>query len=523
MDAPPTHRLRKVATAPEPEAWIQKGRERLNLVRPASDVDFNRLPLNLSQPASVLDLIGQANADPEEAPTVFDGPDLDAHPSSGRPLQRPPSLYDLVTPQKSDEDSVKCAIKAKARSLVMASFLVSACNTMSSILYVPAALSATGSAKGASLLLASLHSFCAMLDIFVAPSFGALTDTIGRKGPLVCLSGLLCLSRWLMLHRQNKRFLTVSRVVGYFSASLFSNTLVASILDITHGHPELGTVYRAMDSSAKGWGVVVGPWLAGLVAKRSLGPGLLSSTKLPYLLSGGFAALGCSWISLSVDESLAIEKRKPFKPKAKNILGFLELLGHGPQMNRIVVMSIMADVGARTAPIFAVTTKAMFGWDTETTARWLLCYGLGMAIGPGLLSKEKVRQFGLRGAHVVDNIGMVLAAAMLAASRKGKLFWSALLVYVYSLGFGPTGRSIQMDIATQLIPNVGKGELTGRFSSLGSISNMFSPQLFAWVFAFCTSEKSPVYYPGAPFAVAAFTNFLYGVLLTGVSKELVPW
>jgi len=315
----------------------------------------------------------------------------------------------------------------------------------------------------------------------------------------------------------------VSRIVGYFAASLFSNTLTTSILDLTHSRPDLAPVYRAMDSSAKGWGVVVGPWLAGLVGKRSLGLGPFSNTQLPFVLSGTFAACCFAWLSTSTSETLPRENRKPFKAKKKNVLGVLDLLGHGPEMNRVVAMSVVADMGSRTAPIFAVTTRTMFGWDTETTARWLLCYGLGMAIGPGIVSKYTVRKLGPRGAHYFDNVGLIIAACMLALSRKGKLFWSALVVYLFSLGFVSGAKNAQMSAATRFIPNVGRGELTGRFSSLSSVSNMLSPQLYAWVFGLFTSESAPVYYPGVPFAIAAMTNLVYFILLQGINEETFPW
>lgn len=477
----------------------------------------------LARPPSLLDMVGQANADPDtkdEVATLANGGNCTLCGSPSVP--RSASLYNLLS-KEPEPDPVHASIKARAKLLVVASFFMSACNTMQSILYVPSALKVTGSPKGANLLLASLHSFCAMLDIFLAPTFGSLTDATGRKPPLLMLSASLCFSRLLMLFPQNKRTLSLSRIVGYFSSSLFSNTLTASILDLTHDRPELGAVYRSLDASAKGWGVVVGPWLAGLVGKRSLGRGPLSSACLPFVLSASFGAMCFLWVKLLTQETLPAENRKPFKPKAKNIFGVLELLGHGPQMNRVFAMSILADVGARTGPIFAVTTQTMFGWDTEQTSRWLLCYGLGMAIGPGIISKHTIATFGPRGAHSLDSIGLTIAASMLAVSRKGKLFWSALLVFLVSLGFSAGGRTAQTSMAVALIPNIGRGELTGRFSSLGSISNMLSPQLYAMVFAAFTSKSAPVYYPGAPFAVAAMGYFSYFVLLQGVSPKLYPW
>lgn len=428
-------------------------------------------------------------------------------------------------PQKHDVQmlaSREAAVKAKVKCMLVASFLMSTCNTMSSILYVRSALTAAGSPMAAAQLLTFLHSFCAAMDIFGAPSFGAVTDTTGRKRPLVCLSASLCISRLFMLWKQNKRTLSASRIIGYVSASLFSNTISASILDLTHDRPDLAPVYRAMDASAKGYGVLVGPYLAGFLGKRSLGKGLLSSAQLPFLVSAAFGGFCCLWTSQMVAETLPTENRKPFKVKSKNVFGFLQLLGHHDQLNRVFVLAILGDIPSRTAPVFALATKTMFGFDTEMTARWILGYGLGMAVGPGLVAKRTVRLFGIRGAHYWDVIGIAIAAGMMACSRKGKLFWGALGVYLFSLGVSSGFKAMQMQVATKILPDVGRGELTGRFSSVASISNMCSPQLYSLAFGLFTSESAPFYYPGVPFAIASASSWIYLLLIQTIDTELWP-
>lgn len=424
---------------------------------------------------------------------------------------------------KMSDDPADRAIPGKVYPLVVASFLMSVCNTMQSVLYVPAALAVTGSPRQASVLLASLHSLCAILDIFVAPTFGAITDTMGRRKPLLLLSAALCFCRFLMLGLQNKTTLIVSRMGAYFTASLFSNTLVAAILDLTHDRPELAPVLRARDSSAKGWGVVLGPWMAGFLAKQSFGQGMFGKERLPFVASGLFGILCFLWAGLVVKETLPKEQRKPFKPKAKKILGFLELVGKGPVLNRAVLMYLLCDMTARTSPIFAVTTQTMFGWDTEKTGRWLMLYGLGMAVGPGMVSPYNLRKYGPRGAHFREIIGATVAMWMLALSKRGKMFWGALLVYVFSLGAYAGARNLATRAGTLTLPDMGRGELTGAFSSLGSVSNMLSPQLYAWIFAICTRNKAaPTYFPGVPFALAGTCGFLYLSLLRGVPEDVLP-
>ena len=46
----------------------------------------------------------------------------------------------------------------------------------------------------------------------------------------------------------------------------------------------------------------------------------------------------------------------------------------------------------RTGPIFALATRKMFAWDTEKTARWLMLYGLGMAVAPAFVVARTVAE-----------------------------------------------------------------------------------------------------------------------------------
>ena len=57
----------------------------------------------------------------------------------------------------------------------------------------------TGSVASASVFLSNLQSVCALLELWLAPHVGALTDALGRRPPLLVLSALLTLSRLLMV------------------------------------------------------------------------------------------------------------------------------------------------------------------------------------------------------------------------------------------------------------------------------------------------------------------------------------
>jgi hypothetical protein len=221
----------------------------------------------------------------------------------------------------ADHDVQLAKQPVSLRSLLCASFLMSCCNTMQSVLYVPAAVRIAGSEKRAGTLLASLHSTCALIDVLLAPYFGLVTDKIGRRKPLLTLGALLTFSRLMMIDAKSMLTLCLSRVLGYASSSFFSNTIATCILDISTDGENMA-VYRSQDASAKGWGVVVGPWLAGLLAKSGGGDhGLFAAKNRPFVASAVLGTLCYAWCHWKVQETQSEEERETFKVKKKELFG----------------------------------------------------------------------------------------------------------------------------------------------------------------------------------------------------------
>ena len=80
----------------------------------------------------------------------------------------------------------------------------------------------------------------------------------------------------------------------------------------------------------------------------------------------------------------------------------------------------------------------------------------------------------------------------------------------YCLG-GITGPAIQ-GIMSNLVPDTEQGELQGGFSSMISITSIIGPPLMTGLFAYFTSEKAPIHFPGAPFMAAALLTLISLVL-----------
>ena len=88
--------------------------------------------------------------------------------------------------------------------------------------------------------------------------------------------------------------------------------------------------------------------------------------------------------------------------------------------------------------------------------------------------------------------------------------WMMYLFLVpYCLG-GIAGPALQGIMSNQ-IPDNEQGELQGGLASVISLTSIIGPVLMTTLFSYFTSDKLPVYFPGAAFIMAAllclFSNF----------------
>ena len=76
----------------------------------------------------------------------------------------------------------------------------------------------------------------------------------------------------------------------------------------------------------------------------------------------------------------------------------------------------------------------------------------------------------------------------------------------YCLG-GISGPGLQAIISGQVPPNE-QGELQGSLTSVISITSIVGPLVMSNLFAYFTGPSAPIYFPGAPFMLAAFLMLL---------------
>jgi DHA1 family tetracycline resistance protein-like MFS transporter len=427
---------------------------------------------------------------------------------------------DAAEPAAAPDAAALATKERRVQALVAAGFLMSLCNTMQGVMYVPAAVRVSGgSSAKAAVLLGMMQSLCAGVDVFGSPLFGSWTDSAGRKAPLVITAITLALTRFWMVASQSKASVVLSRVVGYAASSFFSNTLNAALMDLAAGNKDDVVAYKQRDAGAKGWGVVFGPWLAGAVVKYRSGA--------DFFVSGLVGAACAFWAQIGLPETLALAKRKAFVMKSKSLFSFMKLFGKSKDLNISLIMMFLSDVTLRTGAIFPMYTRAAFKWDSEITGRWLMMYGLGMAYAPGVLAKPLQSALSTRGMMYFNLVFAIFAESMLAVSQplfhSGKLFWVSLAAFFVCLGKPSSVRALVTRAAQQALPDMGQGELAGCQSSIGSLSNLASPQVHARAFTYFSSDAAPFKFPSMPFAICATMDCMNVAMLTAISSQVCSW
>merc|ERR1719313_1486462 len=91
-------------------------------------------------------------------------------------------------------------------------------------------------------------------------------------------------------------------------------------------------------------------------------------------------------------------------------------------------------------------------------------------------------------------------------------------MFFLCLGKPPAIRALVTRAAQQALPSMGQGELSGCQSSIGSLSNLVSPQIHAKSFAYFSSDKAPMYFPSMPFAICGASDILNLLLLASISE-----
>jgi len=233
------------------------------------------------------------------------------------------------------------------------------------------------------------------------------------------------------------------------------------------------------------------------------------SLKLPFLVAAGLTFLNWIYGYLVLPESLPVESRRHFDIKRANPVGSLLLLRKYPLVSGMVGSLICVMIaGFATQSTWVYFTMEAFHWNESMVGFSLGVVGLLMAVVQGGLVRVINPRLGqIRSIYtglVLYGVGFLL----IAFAQQG---WMLFLIMIpFSMG-GIADPAAQSIISNE-VPANEQGELQGALTCLRSITSIIGPVLMTTLFSHYTSKGASVYFPGAPFMMAAMLIILSIVL-----------
>ncbi len=329
----------------------------------------------------------------------------------------------------------------------------------------------------------------ALMQFLSAPVLGALSDRFGRR-PVVLLSNLgLGADYVVMAVAPTIPILFLGRVISGVTSSSFT-TAGAYVADVTE--PSRRAARFGMLGVAFGIGFIVGPALGGILGAIDL--------RAPFWASAALSFTNFLYGLFILPESLAPERRAPFRPRAANPVGALRFFGSRPLLTTLALAAAFAYLAHDSLPItFVLYSSYRFGFDETTVGLGLTLAGLSSLIVQGLVVGRMVKAVG---EHRALLIGLGIGAIGQLLLGLGPIAPIFLLgIPVWSL-FGLVVPSLQSIASREVAPGE-QGQLQGALGSLRALITLVSPLLYTQVFAAAVGPLAWVGVPGAAFVLSA--------------------
>jgi DHA1 family tetracycline resistance protein-like MFS transporter len=356
-----------------------------------------------------------------------------------------------------------------------------------------------------------MFSFSVMQFLF-SPILGSLSDRFGRRPVLLISLFGFGLNYLVLAFAPSIGWLFVGRIFAGITGASFT-TASAYIADIST--PENKAQNFGLVGAAFGLGFIIGPVLGGVLGHYSM--------RLPFIVSAILTFINWAYGYFFLPESLPMRKRRRFDMKRANPVGSLLQLRKYPIIWGLIGSLVCVYIaGFATQSTWTFFTMEAFHWNESLVGYSLGLVGLLMALVQGGLVRIVNPWLGPVRSIYAGLIFYLAGLIMIAFAPQGWMLFPIMIPF--SLG-GLANPAVQSIISNQ-VPDNEQGELQGALTSLMSITSIIGPILMTGLFSHFTAKTAPVYFPGAPFIMAAIlvmiSIFLAKNTLTSLQKELQP-
>lgn len=331
-------------------------------------------------------------------------------------------------------------------------------------------------------------AFAGMQFLF-SPVLGEISDKYGRR-PILLLA-LLGLSIDYMMHAwaPTIAWLFLGRFLAGITGASFTvaSAYIADVSTKENKAKNFGLI-----GAAFGIGFIIGPGIGGFFGEIDI--------RLPFYIAAGLTFTNFLFGWFFVPESLAPEKRRTINVH-KMIPGVsLFALRNYKGLLLLISAFFLANLAGQALP----STWSYYGierydWNPKQIGISLMVVGLLVAIVQGFLVGVLVKKLGKRKVIIFGFLLWTVGMFLFSLASEPWMLYAFLIPY--ALG-GIAGPTVQGVISNQ-VPDNEQGILQGSITGLVSITAILGQLIFSPVFYYFVRPDADIYYPGAPYALAA--------------------
>lgn len=334
----------------------------------------------------------------------------------------------------------------------------------------------------------------AIMQFLFSSIIGGLSDRYGRRPVLLASLLGLGIDYIFLAYAPTIFWLFIGRMIAGISGASFT-TATAYIADISE--PEKRAQNFGMVGAAFGLGFILGPLIGGVFSQYG--------TKVPFLIAAGLSLVNALYGYFILPESLPESHRRAFDWKRANPIGTLiNLKRYKKVFGLITVIFLISIAGHAAQSTWTYYTILKFKWNEAWVGYSLAFVGLMVSIVQGGLIRVIIPKIGQVKSIYTGLTLYSIGCLSFSVATQGWMMFAFLVPFAMG---GLAMPAIQGVIANQ-VPDNEQGEMQGAITSLISLTAIIGPILMTELFYRFTKKPTDMYFPGAPFMMAAFLTLI---------------
>ncbi|WP_109314551.1 MFS transporter [Pseudovibrio ascidiaceicola] len=347
-------------------------------------------------------------------------------------------------------------------------------------------------------------SYAAMQFLF-GPAVGAISDRFGRRPVLLLSLAVLTVDYLIMTFAGSLWVLFIGRLFAGIASATYA-TAYAAVSDISHNGKR--ATRFGMVGAAIGFGFVIGPVIGGTLA--------LFGVRVPFYISAVLIAITFAYGLFYMPETLPKSARKAIRWRRANPIGAAMDIAQSPVLVWLFIALFLFEMANFVYPaIWPYYTIEAFNWTTAQVGLSLAIVGIGFSSVKGGLIRWIIPRKGEAKTVLYGFFFAVLALL-------GFAFAPNTLTVILLLPPAALGAMIPPAMIALMSHHVSQdkqGRLQGALTSIIGLTLVLSTLMMTQLFTSFTADSAELYYPGAPFLLAAsFMLLAIGPFWVGLRK-----